>query len=232
VTKRDDTYSVRLPSGFPYVGSKIARQMLTALFARRVPLANDPGPGEKYLKLTLPRTQVRALRTLADGDAPGVALRRLVATFARGLPARESRPVRQLPMARTYPVLEAEIIEEPEVRKSRPLPQPLVPEAEALRSSLKNRLDWTPEYRAMIVERIRELEGVVDLDPSRPKPTSRRSIARRSSGALMADPVFRTLFLLVAVLVVLAIHFGGWPALASDGPEARPAMPYPQWRPK
>lgn len=198
MTRRDDTYSVRLPSAFPYVGSKIARQMLTTLFAQRVPLANDPGSGEKYLKLTLPRAQVRALQALADGDAPGVALRRLVATFTRGLPAREIRPIRQLPMARTYPVLEAEIITEPEVRRSRPLPQPRVPEAEALRSSLKNRPDWTPEYRAMIAARIRELEGVASPKLPRANSASSHAVAH-SSRPLINDFFWRFLLLLTAV---------------------------------
>ncbi len=72
--------------------------MLATLFAQRVPLAEDPGSGEEYLKLTLPRAQVHALQALAGGDAAGVALRRLVATFAGlSLPAR--RPVRALPPA-------------------------------------------------------------------------------------------------------------------------------------
>ena len=236
VRKREETYSVRLPSGFPHVASSAVRQMLASLFAQRVPLADDPGSGEEYLKLTLPRAQVHALQALAGGDAAGVALRRLVATFAgSSLPARQPARALMAPMppvkARSHTVLEAGIIRS-EVPRLRPMPRPRVPEAEALRSSLKNRLDWTPKYRAMIVARIRELEGAADPKPSRPSPTPHRSVARRSSGPLMADPVFRTLFLLVAVLFILAIHFGGWPALAFGGPEARPASPYPEWRPK
>src|SRR6267143_2819417 len=68
----------------------------TTLFAERVPLAEDPGSGEEYLKLTLPRAQIHALQALAEGDVASVALRRLVATFAESsVPAQ--LPVRALP---------------------------------------------------------------------------------------------------------------------------------------
>jgi len=95
--KRKETYSVRLPSGFPHFGSAAVEQMLTVLFAQRVPLADDPESGNKFLKLTLPRAQVHALQALANGDTAGVALRRLVATFAgTSLPAPR-HPVPALP---------------------------------------------------------------------------------------------------------------------------------------
>src|SRR2546425_11023856 len=67
--KREDTYSVRLPAGFPHVSSSVVREMLTVLFAQKIPLVDDPGSGEEYLRLTLPRAQVHALQALAGGDS-------------------------------------------------------------------------------------------------------------------------------------------------------------------
>jgi hypothetical protein len=108
------------------------------------------------------------------------------------------------------------------------MPRPRVPEAEALRRSLRNRLDWSPEYREMIVARIRELEGVAS-----PKlPCTHLGSSRGITGSprpLMDDPLWRFLLLLTAVLFVLAVVFGGKPSF--DGPNASPASPYPQWRP-
>ncbi len=94
-SQREDTYSVRLPAGFPHVASSVVREMLAALFAQKVPLVDDPGSGEVYLRLTLPSAQVHALQALAGGDAAGVALRRLVATFA-GSSLSVQRPMRVL----------------------------------------------------------------------------------------------------------------------------------------
>ncbi len=91
--KGAEAYSVRIPDGLPHVGSQSVRDWLLRLFRERTPLAGDPGAGDEVLRLTLPAAQVHALCALADGDPPGVALRRLLATYSRALPAAKTLEV-------------------------------------------------------------------------------------------------------------------------------------------
>ena len=217
--KREDTYSVRLPAGFPHVSSSVVREMLTVLFAQKIPLVDDPGSGEEYLRLTLPRAQVHALQALAGGDSAGTALRRLVATFAgSSLPAR--RPVRALPSAvlsMRPGVDDGQIVVEPGVRSLSEPPPWYGLGAER----------WAREGREAkkYVLKMQSLAaGPAVIEPSQAKaslPSSRLTIFQ-SFILYMVVPM--------GLILLLAWIFGDGGSAA--GASSASASPYPQWRPQ
>lgn len=73
------TYTVRVPSATPEVGSENASAWLDAQLASGGPLAADPGAGERTLRLSLEQDKVKAGADGA-GEAEAVFLRRLIAS--------------------------------------------------------------------------------------------------------------------------------------------------------
>lgn len=72
--------SVRAPVAWHQrVDSRLVRRWLAEYFGSPWPLPPDPGPGEAFLRLSLPGRAVKALEA-ATGDAAGVALRRLISS--------------------------------------------------------------------------------------------------------------------------------------------------------
>ncbi len=226
VRKREDTYSVRLPAGFRHVGSATARQMLAVLFAQRVPLVNDPGPGDEYLKLTLPRAQVHALQALAGGDAAGVALRRLVATFAgSSLPAQ--RPVRALLPALLRPRDNAQIVVpqkfsatisrdvSPRRASSEPPPWYGLGAEQWAREG--------PEAKSYILgmKPLGDIPAVIEHSPLS---------TLKSSSSAWSDFLRLALlyFLPIGLLLLFAVIFGG----SNGSTPAAPGSRFPQWRPE
>jgi hypothetical protein len=214
--QREDTYSVRLPAGFPHVASSVVREMLAVLFAQKVPLVGDPGSGEVYLKLTLPCPQVHALQALAGGDAAGVALRRLVATFAgSSLPVQ--RPVRALPPPMLPSPENGQIVASGTPRM-RPLSEP--PPWYGLGAE-----QWAREGREA-KEYVLKMQSLA----AAPAVVKAKAPLPSSSWAIF----FRLFILYFIVPMGLIFLFGsisGSGDGARGGPSA-PASPYPQWRPK
>lgn len=86
------TVSVRAPSAWQgRVGSEAVRRWMAEYFGSPRSLPSDPGPGEGFLRLSLPARAVKALEA-ATGDPASVALRRLVASRL-ALPAASARPL-------------------------------------------------------------------------------------------------------------------------------------------
>lgn len=219
--QREDSYSVRLPTGSTHVGSSRVRQMLSVLFAQRVPLVEDPGPGEVYLKLTLPTAQVHALQALAGGDTACVALRRLVATFAGGsLPVRWPAPV--LAPASFRDDSQALAVSKPHSRFPGDPPAwcAMTPEqwARADREWKKYVSGITPTVSA------------VDAATKQPTPKSTLS----SLWTVLRDPGISGLLLYFGLILLCAWIFGsGGTSSAAGATGSRPAVPpFPQWRPR
>jgi hypothetical protein len=219
--KREDTYSVRLPAGFPHVGSSVVREMLAVLFAQKVPLVGDPGSGEEYLKLTLPCAQVHALQPLAGGDPAGVALRRLVATFV-GSSLRAQRPVRALPPA---------VLSSPEngqtvaSGKPRPRSSSEPPPWYGLGAE-----QWAHEGPAA-KRYVREMARLAATPPDTARKQQPKSMLASAKAAFLDPGVLGLLLSFVAILLCAwAFGSGG---TSSAGAGSQPAVPpFSRWRPQ
>ncbi len=224
----DQAYSVRVPDGFPHVGSQSVRGMLARLFRERTRLDGDPGAGDDVLRLTLPPAQVHALCALADGDPPGVSLRRLVATFAKALPAPETHPARVLPVKRLRErVIESEIV--------RPRPRALPSAGDALPIPVwfdrenPNRVSY---WRSLGTDSQRNIIESYDKMKS-------YGVAQSSVMASRANPTGLLLRLLIWLLDNPALLLLGLFLLfrplagrsSSGGASAPPGPRYPAWRP-
>ena len=218
--QREDTYSVRLPAGFPHVASSVVREMLAALFAQKVPLVGDPGSGDVYLKLTLPCAQVHALQALAGGDAAGVALRRLVATFAgSSLPVQ--RPVRALPpaMLSMRPSVDGgQIVAEPDIR---PLSEP--PPWYGLGAERWAREGREAKKYVLKMQSLAAASAVIEPSPAK------ASLPSSPWASFFRNLIFYYV-IPVGLIFLLGSIFGSGGG-AAGGPSA-PASPYPPWRPK
>jgi len=188
--------------------------MLATLFAERVPLAEDPGSGEEYLKLTLPRAQVHALQALAEGDVASVALRRLVATFAESsVPAQ--LPVRALP---------------PTVLRPRESSEKTFRDASPKRSSSEPP-PWyglgTEKWAREGPEAKKYILGMKALDCA---PHVIEDSSSKRSSSTWSDFLRLTLlyFVPIGLFVLLAAIFGKSNSSTPSAPTSR----IPQWRPE
>jgi hypothetical protein len=88
------TYTVKVPTAFPAVSSAQVQAWLreSSLSCGANRIAADPGAGDRVLRLSLPGDQVNELAAKL-GNLPAVALRRLIATFARGNPFPTHAPI-------------------------------------------------------------------------------------------------------------------------------------------
>lgn len=84
------TYTVRVPSGAPDIGSEAVAQWLDSHSASPAELAPDPGAGERSLRLSLEREKVEQAARAA-GEAEATFLRRLIATNAALSPQEEKQ---------------------------------------------------------------------------------------------------------------------------------------------
>lgn len=162
------TYTVRVPDSWAGVGSADVRAMLAGFLQHPAKLPPDPGPGDARLSLSLPARAVKVVAALLDESESG-ALRRVIAASRGELP----------PVRRHLKLLEAE--ETPETRALPvALPRLQNAEARALHQALGRSFDQSPEYRAAVETRIRQLEGVPPVQPSscsRKQPMSRPVLA-------------------------------------------------------
>jgi len=86
---KTSAFTVRVPSTWAgRVDSARVRRMLADWFHAPKSLPDDPGPGEAFLRLSVPARPVRTFAA-ALGEEPSVALRRLIAGYA-ALPAASS----------------------------------------------------------------------------------------------------------------------------------------------
>jgi len=86
-------YTVRVPDYLSHFRSADVRAMFEAVRrGQQVRAASDPGAGEKFLRLTLPRFHVTAIQKFLSEESASVALRRFIASFTvtRSLPAANS----------------------------------------------------------------------------------------------------------------------------------------------
>jgi hypothetical protein len=121
----ESVYTVRVPDDLSHVRSADVRAMFETVKRRvlageEVPIASDPGAGEKFLRLTLPSLYVTVLQKSMREASASVALRRLMAMFVvpRALPI--AHPVRALP---AHPASERPRSEK-RAESSEPLPMP------------------------------------------------------------------------------------------------------------
>jgi hypothetical protein len=91
------TVSLRVPQVWQgRVDSRVVRRWLHEYFERRFPLPEDPGPGEGFLRLSLPKQAVKVFSAVVD-DSTSAALRRLIASHLvlpaprYGVPLLETR---------------------------------------------------------------------------------------------------------------------------------------------
>ena len=88
------TFTVRAPATTPEVNSEGVSDWLDTQLASDRPLAADPGPGERTLRLSLEQDKVKAGANAA-GEAEAVFLRRLIASnvsVAEGPREAEAKP--------------------------------------------------------------------------------------------------------------------------------------------
>jgi hypothetical protein len=92
--------TIRVPESWcRQVDSRRVRQMLAGWFRDEQPLPADPGPGEAYLRLSIPERPLRVFVATVGGDQ-SVALRRLIAA---NLPLPAGRPRARIPAGQVAP---------------------------------------------------------------------------------------------------------------------------------
>jgi len=104
--------TVRVPAAWAgRVTSAQVRRMLAGWFQRPKPLPEDPGAGDAYLRLSLPRRAVRTFAAAVD-DEPSGALRRLIAA---NLALPTASPLARIPAAQvaSKPAPRVEILSKP-----------------------------------------------------------------------------------------------------------------------